>query len=37
VHQRFYDELSETQRTVLRLFNISPRQYLSDHEDPLDA
>jgi transposase len=37
VHQRFYDELSETQRTVLRLFNISSRQYLSDQEDPADA
>ena len=33
VQQRFYDELSDPQRTVLQLFNISPRQYLSDSEE----
>ena len=29
VHQRFYDETSEPQRAVLRLFKLSQRQYLS--------
>jgi transposase len=33
VHQRFYDELSEPQRAVLRLFKLSPQQYLSDAEN----
>jgi transposase len=33
VHQRFYDELSEPQRSVLRLFKLSPQQYLSDAEN----
>jgi hypothetical protein len=32
VHQRFYDELSEPQRVMLRLFKLSPQQYLSAAE-----
>jgi transposase len=31
-HQRFYDEPSQPQRAVLRLFKLSPRQYLSATE-----
>lgn len=37
VHQRFYDKLTEPQRTVLRLFNISPQQYLSAAEESTAA
>lgn len=33
VHHRFYDKLSDPQQTVLRLFNISPQQYLSTAEE----
>jgi transposase len=33
VHQRFYDKLSDPQQAVLRLFNISPQQYLSTAEE----
>jgi hypothetical protein len=33
VHQRFYDEPSQPQRAVLRLFKLSPRQYLSAAEN----
>jgi transposase len=33
VYQRFYDKLSDPQRAVLRLFNISPQQYLSAAEE----
>ncbi|HEY6847296.1 MAG TPA: IS1634 family transposase [Terracidiphilus sp.] len=33
VHQRFYDKLNDPQLTVLRLFNISPQQYLSAAEE----
>jgi transposase len=32
VRQRFYDQLSEPQRTVLRLFKLSPQKYLSAAE-----
>ena len=37
VHQRFYDKLTEPQRAVLQLFNISPQQYLSAAEEPAPA
>jgi hypothetical protein len=33
VHQRFYDKLNDPQLTVLRLFSISPQQYLSTAEE----
>ena len=36
-HQRFYDKLTEPQRTVLRLFKISPQQYLPAAEDGAQA
>jgi transposase len=32
IYQRFYDELSEPQRAVLRLFDISAKQYMSTAE-----
>lgn len=34
VHQRFYDNLTEPQRAVLRLFKLSPQEYLSAAEEP---
>jgi len=34
VHQRFYDKLTEPQRTVLRLFKLSAQEYLSAAEEP---
>ena len=34
VHQRFYDKLTEPQRTVLRLFKLLPQEYLSAGEQP---
>ena len=34
VHRRFYDELTQLQRTVLRLLGLSPRKYFSAAEDP---
>ena len=34
VHQRFYDKLTESQRTVLRLFKLSAQEYLSAAEEP---
>jgi len=34
VHQRFYDKLTEPQRTVLRLFKLPPQEYLSAAEAP---
>ncbi len=37
VHQRFYDKLTEPQRTVLRLFKLSPQEYLAAAEEPAAA
>jgi transposase len=37
VHQRFYDKMSEPQRIVLRLFRLSPQEYLSAAEEPAAA
>ena len=37
VHQRFYDKLNDPQLAVLRLFNISPQQYLSTAEESAAA
>ena len=37
VYQRFYDKLGDPQRAVLRLFNISPQQYLSAAEESAAA
>jgi len=37
VYQRFYDKVSDPQRAVLRLFNISPQQYLSAAEESAPA
>ena len=37
VHQRFYDKLTEPQRTVLRLFKLSAHEYLSAAEEPASA
>lgn len=37
VHQRFYDKLTEPQRAVLQLFNISSQQYLSAAEQSAPA
>jgi transposase len=37
VRQRFYDELSEPQRTVLRLFEFSSKKYLSAAEEGAPA
>lgn len=34
VRQRFYDTLSEPQRAVLRLFKLSPQEYLAAAEEP---
>ena len=34
VRQRFYDKLTEPQRTVLRLFKLSAQEYLSAAEEP---
>jgi transposase len=33
VHRRFYDDLSQLQRTVLRLLGLSPHKYFSAAED----
>ena len=37
VQQRLYDDFNEPQRDVLRLFEFSPRQYLSAAEGPTTA
>jgi hypothetical protein len=37
VHHRFYDKLKDPQLAMLRLFNISPQQYLSAAEESAAA
>jgi hypothetical protein len=37
VHQRFYDKLNDPHLTVLRIFSISPQQYLSAAEESAAA